>query len=91
MFKFSLKDLFWLTVLASIAVYTYLQNSELGRTKLELQSTQAELKQQKVRNTKLSEIVGEALLKAGKMYAEGRESMRKEIEESNSATERNSK
>ncbi|MEM9413768.1 MAG: hypothetical protein AAGA30_21850 [Planctomycetota bacterium] len=90
MFKFSLKDLLWFTMLASIAVFAYLQNSELRKTKLELKSTQADLRQFKARNEKLSDVVGEALLKAGQMYAEGRESMKKEIEESNSVAKENS-
>ncbi len=77
-------------MLASIGVYTYLQSSELGKTKSELKSTQAELQQLETRNEKLSDVVGEALLKAGKMYAEGRESMKKEIEESSSVVKENS-
>ncbi|MEM9410755.1 MAG: hypothetical protein AAGA30_06550 [Planctomycetota bacterium] len=81
MLKFSIRDLLWITLLVSVAIFAYLKTAELRKTKAQLESTKAQVQSLSDRNEKLSDLVGEALRKAGKMYAEGRESMKIEMEQ----------
>ncbi|MEM6468858.1 MAG: hypothetical protein AAF802_04765 [Planctomycetota bacterium] len=77
--RINLRDLFWLTLVASLTILACRQDSKYRNTKKDLDTVQSQLEQQVRRNKKFSALVGETLEKAGKMYAEGRESMRREL------------